>query len=190
MKFTLALLAGFIIGIGAAMTARRVAHIPLALLSSKLRVSGRAEQRVHTEETFEFTVFAPPETIAPLFGAYKERSWALGWDPQFIWPSAAVDQEGMVFTVAHGDKNAVWVSTLFEPRSGRCQYVYVIPGVVVTVIALRWNPQGTNTHVTVKYDRTALSAAADPLVQGMAEHDAKSGPEWQEQLDKYLKSAS
>ena len=95
----------------------------------------------------------------------------------------------MVFTVAHGDYTAVWVSTLFEPRAGHCQYVYVIPDVVVSVIALQWNPQGADTHVTVKYDRTALSAAANPIVHAMAEHDAKAGPEWQEQLQNYLKSA-
>jgi hypothetical protein len=189
MKLTLTLLAGFIIGIGVAMAPRFLTHIHLALLSSKLRAEGRAEQRIHTEETFEFTVAAPPDNVAPLFGADKERAWAPGWDPQFIWPSTAMDREGMVFTVAHGDKNVVWVSTLFDPRTGHCQYVYVIPDVVVTVIALQWNPQGTNTHVTVKYDRTALSVAANPIVQGMAEQDAKSGPKWQEQLQNYLKSA-
>jgi hypothetical protein len=147
-----------------------------------------AEQRIHTEETFEFAVAASPDDVAPLFGADKERAWAPGWEPRFIWPSPAVDQQGMVFTVAHGDQNAVWVSTSFEPRNGHCQYVYVIPDVVVTVIALQWNLQGTNTHVTVKYDRTALSAAANPVVQAMARHDAKSGPEWQEQLQNYLSS--
>lgn len=163
-------------------------HIHLAVLSSKLRAKGRAEQRVHTEEKFEFTVAASADRVALLFGADKERAWAPEWDPQFIWPSTAVDREGMVFTVAHGNKNAIWVSTLFEPRDGHCQYVYVLPDVMVTVISLQWNPQGTNSHVTVKYDRTALSVDANPIVLGMAEHDAKSGPEWQKRLGTYLKS--
>ncbi|HEX4020444.1 MAG TPA: hypothetical protein VHX63_04810 [Acidobacteriaceae bacterium] len=189
MKPTLIFLAGCIIGIGVARTPRFLTHIHLALLSAKLRAEGRAEQRIHTEETFEFTVAAPPGNVAALFGAEKERAWAPGWNPQFIWPSPAVDQEGMVFTVAHGDKNAVWISTLFEPRTGHYQYVYVIPDVVATVVALQWNPQGTYTHVTVKYDRTALNVAANPIVQEMAKHDAKSGPEWQKQLGKYLGSA-
>ena len=191
MKLALLLLAGLIIGIaiGVAMAPRFSKHIHFARSSSKLRVEGQAEQRIHTETAFEFTVAAPPDNIAPLFGADKERTWAPGWDPQFIWPSPAVDQAGMVFTVAHGDKKAVWVSTLFEPGTGHCQYVYLIPDVVVTVIALKWNPQGTDTHVTVKYDRTAISIAANPIVQAMAEHDAESGPEWQQQLQNYLNSA-
>jgi hypothetical protein len=189
MKLTLTLLVGILLGIGAAMTPRLLTRIHLALASRKLRAEGRLEQQIHTEETFEFALSSPPDRVAPLFGANKERAWAPGWNPKFIWPSPAADQEGMVFTVAHGDRTAVWVSTLFEPRTGHCQYVYVIPDVVATVIALEWNPQGDTTHVKVKYDRTALSVAANPIVQGMAERDATSGPEWQEQLENYLKSA-
>jgi hypothetical protein len=42
----------------------------------------------------------------------------------------------------------------------------------------------------VIYERTALRAAGDERVRRMAEHDRKSGPEWGEQINKYLASLS
>jgi hypothetical protein len=65
-------------------------------------------QAAHTQRTFEFTVKLPMEAAAPLFGADKERAWAPGWNPIFIWPANAKDQQGMVFTIAHGRQTAVW----------------------------------------------------------------------------------
>ena len=68
----------------------------------------------------------------PLFGAHKERVWAPGWEPVFLWPEKPLDQQGMVFRVRHGDRSAVWVNTAFDRAARRIQYVYVIPDVVVT----------------------------------------------------------
>jgi len=143
-------------------------------------------ESTHTERSFEFTVKLPMETAAPLFGADQERKWAPGWSPAFVWPAAAKDQQGMVFTVAHGDKNIVWIAPKFDLATGSVQYAYVIPDVMVALITLKITPQDNWTHVAVQYDRTTLNPAAKDIVLKMADHDSKSGPEWERQISDYV----
>jgi hypothetical protein len=145
-----------------------------------------ATMPLHTRERFSLVANAPFEVAWPLFGADKERVWAPDWQPVFLWPEKAFDQEGMVFIVRQGDKNAVWVNTAFDRMEGRVQYVYVIPDVVVTVISLRLTPGGHSTAIDVVYERTALTAAANETVKDMATRDRIAGKEWSRQINTYL----
>lgn len=140
----------------------------------------------HTAAKFEFVANGPIEKVAPLMGADRERVWAPGWNPHFVYPKPTTDQQGMVFTVAHGPYRVPWVNTEFDLNAGRMQYVYVIPDTLVTVITIKLTPQGDRTHVAVEYDRTALSARANRHVRELAEHDRGSGPEWQGQINEWL----
>ncbi len=145
--------------------------------------SANASALAHTRESFSFTANGPMSEVAPLFGAEREKEWARGWEPRFVWPTPAVDREGMVFTVAHGDRTAVWVNTRFDLEKGDVQYVYVIPEVMTTRITLKISRDGERTRVKVDYERTALSAGAARLVREMAEHDATAGEEWRTEID-------
>lgn len=162
------------------------AHIRGALHGVHEGQPGTNTGRAHTEEKFAFTANGSMEQVAPLFGADKERVWAPHWDPQFIHPQPASDEEGMVFAVAHQHLRSAWVNTAFDMKSGRIQYVYMIPDELVTVITLNLRPQGQQTKVEVEYDRTALSPDADTHVRHMAEGDRKSAPEWEQQVNGYL----
>jgi hypothetical protein len=142
----------------------------------------------HAEATFSFVAEAPLEKVAPLMGADRERAWAPGWDPQFVYPARADDRPGMVFTVAHGLGRAVWVNTQLDVRAGRMQYVYVIPDALVTVVTLRLTAQGSATRVEVEYDRTALSAEANAHVAHLSAMDRAAGPEWQAQINGHLRT--
>jgi hypothetical protein len=141
---------------------------------------------LHTREQFSLLAGAPFEIAWPLFGAHNERAWAPDWDPVFLWPDKASDQEGMVFQVRHGDQNAVWVNTAFDLMAKRIQYVYVIPDVVVTVITLKLMPDGGATLVDVIYERTALAHAANEAVKEMALRDRLAGQEWSRQINRHL----
>jgi hypothetical protein len=141
---------------------------------------------LHTREHFSFVANAPFEVAWPLFGADKERAWAPGWDPVFLWPHKAFDQEGMVFQVRHADKTAIWVNTAFDRMARRIQYVYVIPDVVVTLITLDLMPEGDSTAIEVIYERTALAHAANDLVKEMALVDRFAGEAWREQINRHL----
>jgi hypothetical protein len=152
--------------------------------------AGVAQRLLHTHREFEFIAQAPIDVAAPLFGAEGERVWAPGWDPKFVWPENAKDQEGMVFMLAHGNKNAIWVNTCFDLKANRIQYVYVIPETLVTVITINLAPGETTTHVAVAYDRTALTETANKLVLENSERDASAGPDWGKQINDHLKSRS
>lgn len=141
---------------------------------------------LHTREQFSLLVGASFQVAWPLFGAHGERAWAPGWEPDFLWPQEAFDQEGMVFKVRHAEGNAVWVNTAFDPTERRIQYVYVIPEVVVTVISLRLTPHRHSTAIDVVYERTALAAAANETVQEMARRDRLAGGEWSRQIHQHL----
>ena len=141
---------------------------------------------LHTREQFSLIANAPFEIAWPLFGADKERAWAADWEPAFLWPQQAFDQEGMVFKVRQGERNAVWVNTAFDPMGRRIQYVYVIPEVVVTVITLKLTPEGHSTAVRVVYERTALADAANELVKNMAAADRVAGKQWEQQINRHL----
>lgn len=148
-----------------------------------------ASERVHTERGFEFIAEGPMCTVAPLFGAHEERRWAPGWDPRFIWPTPAADQEGMVFTVSGRHGKAVWINTRFDPQAGHVQYAYVIENSMSTLITLGITAQGEHTLVAVLYQRTSLNAHSDALVEQMADQDGRAGPEWAAQINAYLRRA-
>jgi len=166
-----------------------VLSIPVFPARSQTAMFAPNPYLAHTERTFTFSVDAPPDAVGPLFGADKERMWAPGWNPDFVWPYKGDDRAGMVFTIGHGADKAVWVSTAFDQIGRHCQYVYVMPDKMVTVITLDWTPRGKSTLVRVKYDRTALSPAANALVKARAAQDARSGPEWAGQIADYLNKA-
>jgi hypothetical protein len=153
----------------------------------KAPVGARAVcERAHSDCTFEFVAEGPMSEVAPLFGAHKERVWAPGWNPCFIWPARAEDRLGMVFTVSGRYGTAVWVNTRFEPQDGHVQYACVLENAMSTLITLRITPRGEHTHVAVSYRRTALQPQADAWVARMAEMDAKAGEEWATQINAYL----
>ena len=166
--------------------------IGIGLLAYHLRASnapGSARERAE----FEFVAHGPYAQVFPLFGAEKERVWAgKDWDPTFVYPKPANDLQGAVFTVRHGHATDVpWVNTAFDPQSGHVQYVYVVPDTLTTLIDIHIAAQDAqNTKVNVMYERTALRANGDERVRRMAEHDRKSGPEWGEQINKYLAASS
>lgn len=180
--------AGGICGAVAVVIPRVVTHLHAALHGPLGGATSPGAVRVHTEEKFVFTARAPMDEVAPLFGADKERVWAQGWNPQFVHPMPAADQQGMVFTVAHEHLKAAWVNTEFDLKNGRAQYVYVIPDALVTVITLQLTPEGNQTRVTVQYDRTSLSAETDAHVRHLADGDRTSGPDWEKKVNGYLET--
>ena len=141
---------------------------------------------LHTREQFGFIAQAPLDVAWPLFGAEGERAWAKDWHPQFVWPTVPEDRHGMVFTVAHGNRPAVWVNTCFDRAANRIQYAYFLADAFVTVITLAMRASGPATHVEVLYERTALNPAANETVRKLAATDKLSGPHWCLQINQYL----
>ncbi len=141
----------------------------------------------HTHEAFSFVVSAPYADVFPLFGAYEERKWALGFEPKFVHPVPAHDQPGMVFTTEQEGMPRVWVNTAFDAATGHVQYVYWIADVMTALIDIHVTRSGTNeTKVDVVYERTALRPEANEQVVRMAQADANSGPRWAEMINGFF----
>ena len=145
---------------------------------------------LHTRTDFSFTVDAPFDQVAPLFGANQERKWAAGWNPQFIYPTPAHDQQGMVFKVAHGQFTSVWVNTALDLATGHIQYAYVLNDAMATLIDIHVARQSAQkTAVTVVYERTALLPQANEHVQHFTKGDAGAGKEWGDAINSYFAKA-
>src|ERR1035437_7094926 len=145
---------------------------------------------VHTRTDFSFTVDAPFDQIAPLFGANEERKWSAGWNPQFIYPTPAHDQQGMVFKVAHGQFTSVWVNTALDLAAGHIQYAYVLNDAMATLIDIHLTRESEQkTAVTVVYERTALLPQANEHVQHFTKSDAGAGKEWGDAINSYFAKA-
>lgn len=143
---------------------------------------------LHLTTSFDLTVHAPYAKTAPLFGPQGERAWAgEHWNPDFIHPEPARDEQGAVFTVQHGPYKATWVTTVFDLDARHFQYVYFLPNLIVTVIDVHFKPAGTNaTNVNVLYTRTAITPDGNKHVTAMSNSDKTAGKDWQEAIDDYL----
>jgi hypothetical protein len=176
---------GGICGAAVAMLPKAAAHLHSATHAIRGDPASPGV-RAHTEEKFSFTAHAAMDRVLPLFGADKERAWAPGWNPRFLYPQPASDERGMVFNAAHDRLSSIWVNTDFDTKNGRVQYVYAIPDALITVITLRLKSEENQTKVEVQYDRTALRAEADDHVREMARQDSTAGPDWEKQINQYL----
>jgi hypothetical protein len=161
----------------------------VALVSTSLPAQEAAASAAlaHTRTEFKFTVDAPFDQAAPLFGANEERKWSPDWNPQFVYPNPAHDQPGMVFRVEHGHFSSVWVNTAFDLAAGHIQYAYVLNDAMTTLIDIHLTRDSADkTGVTVVYERTALVPEANEHVQHFTKGDENSSKEWSEAINGYL----
>ncbi len=148
------------------------------------------EQCLHIRTSINFTVNAPYEVTAPLFGPLGERPWVGKiWDPVFVHPQPANDIEGAVFTVYREPNTEVWINTLFDVAQRHFQYVYFLPGLAVTLVDVRFEPIGVDaTRVDVVFTRAAITLAGNERVKAMSEIDKNAAPVWQQKIAAYLAS--
>ncbi len=144
----------------------------------------------HVRNSFQFVLDAPVSTAAPLFGPEGERAWAgAHWKPIFLYPEAAQNTEGAVFTIQHGASTSIWVNTMFDVAAGRMQYVYFLPDVLVTTVDVHLTALNVDkTKVAVNYQRTALRASANDEVFRLGKSDLENGPHWKEAIEVFLKA--
>ncbi len=163
------------------------AMVSLSQASAQERASSSETPPLHVRNEFSFTVDAPFDQVVPLFGAHEERKWAHDWNPRFVYPSPAHDQQGEVFTVAHGHNTSMWINTALDLTGGHVQYTYVLNDVMAVLIDIRAVRQGENkSSVTVVYERTALMPEANEHVQHFAKGDTEAGKEWSYAINEYF----
>ena len=149
-----------------------------------------SQQLERTQTAFDLTVKLPYREAAVLFGPEGERVWAgEHWDPKFLYPQQARDEQGAVFTVQHGPVTATWVNALFDLEERHFIYAYFIPGIMVTTIDVRFTSTSAEaTKVYVVYTRTALTPEGNERVTALTPGDKSAAREWQQAIDAYLLS--
>lgn len=168
------------LGIAATLAATALAHS-----------SAQTAQLARTQTAFDLTVNLPYAKTAPLFGPEGERVWAgEHWNPKFLYPQPAHDEQGAVFTIQHGTITATWVNTLFDVDARHFQYAYFMPGIMVTTIDVRFAPANeTTTGVHVVYTRTALTPDGNAQVTEFTARDRTAAQDWQQAIDAYLSTS-
>ena len=166
----------------------KVAMVAMALVVPTM-AAAQESARVHTETSFDVTVQAPISEAAPLFTPEGERPWAgKHWDPQYVYASGSGrDGVGAVFTIQHGPVQAVWVVTLRDLDARHFQYVYSMPGLLVTTIDVRFEAASASTTVAhVSYARTAVTPEGDEHVRTLTEQDKTASAVWQKSINDYI----
>jgi Polyketide cyclase / dehydrase and lipid transport len=125
-------------------------------------------KRTHVRVSGHVAVALPPEDAFRLFTARGEQTWAEGWDPQFLFDAPDDCVVGTVFET-HGRARVTWVVTSSTPGE-HIAYVHTIAGDRVGIVDVSLAPGTGGTDVTVTYDLTALSPAADDHVADFASH--------------------
>ena len=87
--------------------------------------------------------------------------------------------------VDHG--TATWINTAFDMQTGRVQYVYVIPDVMVTLlhVSLTTNAD-SRTDVEVVYERTALAVEMNAIVSAHHSLDPHMREHWETSINEYF----
>jgi hypothetical protein len=146
------------------------------------------ERCLHVRTSFDLVVPAPYAETAPLFGPEGERVWVgRHWDPQFVHPQPAHDEQGAVFTLSRGPVSEVWVNTLFDVEGRHFQYVYFMANLLVTTVDVQFKPiDDSSTRVNVVFSRTALTPEGNERVTAMSDEDKVADKEWPRKINAYL----
>ena len=128
-------------------------------------------QRVGHAHTIQLN--GSPAKIFPFFTPEGEKKWAEGWDFRPIYPSTREAEENMIFTTAahdHGQMDAIWIITQFEPSTYFIEYQRIEPGVKIGRISIQCRAGEANTTLaTIEYVYTALSEQGNHFLESFSE---------------------
>ncbi|MBB4742983.1 hypothetical protein BJY16_006442 [Actinoplanes octamycinicus] len=118
--------------------------------------------------TGKLTVARPPEQAFELFTARGEERWVPGWQPRFPAPAPDDSAPGTVFETSADGRTTTWVVADRTPGR-RVRYARVLPGVTAGTVTVELaEGAGGHSDVTVTYELTALTAAAEPELREFA----------------------
>ncbi len=162
-------------------------------ISTMTRTTAPGEEQgvEHVNSSFEFVIRAPLVKVAPLFGPNREREWSPEWNPQFLYPLVHEDCAGSVFTIRHGDRTSIWVTSILDLEAGHVQYVAFLPEGMVTLIDLRLQDAEAGTsRAMVRYERMALTPGMNEYVRRCRRTDSSMGPHWERAVNGLLRDGT
>jgi hypothetical protein len=131
------------------------------------------------------------DRVFPLFTPLGEKKWAEGWDPNPIFPSSGVMQEGLIFQTpdhVHGAPRMTWVVSRYNVRDHQIQYI-ISSAVRVAIISVTCTASSKDcTNANVSYSLTGLSAEGNALSHHLiGKIFATNLKDWETAINAYLK---
>ena len=130
------------------------------------------------------------EKVFPLFGAFEERKWAEGWDPELIYPSTEIIEEGTTFkTKGQGtdEPEFIWRVTKYQPEQFLIQYLVSTINRYWTITVICKSAEDNKTSAEVTYSFIGLNEIGNKYnkeaLQRMYKHSLK---DWEEEINRYL----
>ncbi|GLW23070.1 hypothetical protein Mame01_31130 [Microbispora amethystogenes] len=136
-------------------------------------------------------VALPPAEAFRLFTPYGEREWVEGWEPRFPKGVADDTAPGTVFQTGADGAATTWIvlhraHDPHEPGSS-VSYARVREGVHAGTVGVVLAPDGSgHSDVTVTYDLTPLTVAAEAELAGFADGYPAFLRSWEEAIAAHL----
>ena len=131
------------------------------------------------------------EDVFPLFGPVREKDWAYGWDPEILYSTSALIEEGMIFrTRAHdvSDRDYLWAVTRFDAANYAIVYT-VTASERIWFISVQCYDKAMATEVEVRYIYTAFTSEASARNrEALKKMFADDLRDWETAINYYLKN--
>jgi hypothetical protein len=143
-------------------------------------------------QTDSITLNGGVKKVFPLFGAFEERKWAKGWQPELIYMNADTMQEGTTFkTAGHGfgEPGYTWRINKYEPQNALVQYLVISPNRYWTITVKCRALAGNKTLAQINYTFIGLNEMGNHLdkhfLDKMYEHHLK---DWEQAMNDFLRT--
>ncbi len=130
-------------------------------------------------------VALPPAEAFRLFTPRGEEDWVPGWRPRFPAPTEDDSAPGTAFETGHGEALTTWL-VVARDRPHRVAYAWITPGERAGLVAVELAAGEDGTAVTVTYELTALSPAAEPALAEFAAGYVEYLNSWQQLIEAWL----
>lgn len=113
-----------------------------------------------------------PDKILPLFTAYGETLWIIGWNPDYVYPEDGEAKTGSVWKTRHSenDPETVWVTINYDSETYSVTYINVTPDKQVTRIDIQCDAlDDDKTSAQITYTITALGQKGLDYIKNLTE---------------------
>jgi hypothetical protein len=130
-------------------------------------------------------------TVFPLFGAFEERKWAEGWNPELIYPETEIIAEGTTFKTegqdAPGEAGYTWIVDKYDADRMFIQYLVFTVNRYWTIAVECAEINAGKMQAKITYTFTALNEMGHQLnIQHLDRIYADSLKDWESEINAYL----
>ena len=130
------------------------------------------------------------EKAYSLFGAFEERKWVKGWDPELIYPYTEIIEEGTTFKTKPGtgyEAEFLWRVTKYEPGAHLVQYLISTENRYWTVTVKCISLESSQTAATITYTYIGLNEKGNELnKQSLDSMYRENLKDWEIAINSYL----